>query len=297
MKYFSDKEKVPAKRNHEIINTTVWAGIEAHIQSLISTCAFAQRFPEMCPDGAGPVATNEKMFSSALQAEIPGMVWPLETTRLSSDEFTSEPFAPDTMMILDLIEFCYSKVSKATQTGYHNYFQHYHLTFDIDEGRSEFREMINTIFERNGIAFELRSDGSIYRIIPHMLGESLTKITYQTGDSTLDSMLEEACKKILSPRLEIRKESLERLWDAWERLKSLQDPDKKKSTGILLDKASGDLVFRELLENEAKQLTEIGNTFQIRHKELGKTPISDHDHLDYLFHRLFALISLLLTKK
>ncbi len=297
MKYFSDKEKGPVKRNYEIINPTVWAGIAAHIQSLIATCAFAERFPEMCPDGAGPIATSERMFSSALQAEIPGITWPLETTRLSSDNFTYEPFAPDTMIILDVIEFCYSKVSKATQTGYHNYFQHYHLTFDIDEGQSEFREMINTIFERNGIAFELRNDGSIYRIIPTMLGESLTKIAFQTGDPTLDGMLEEARTKILNPRLEIRKESLERLWDAWERLKSLQDSDKKKSIGILLDKASIDPAFRELLENEAKQLTEIGNTFQIRHKEVGKTPITDHDHLDYLFHRLFALISLLLIKK
>jgi hypothetical protein len=60
--------------------------------------------------------------------------------------------------------------------------------------------------------------------------------------------------------------------------------------------ASGEKNFRELLENEARLLTDIGNSFMIRHTEVNKTPIADEAHVDFLFHRLFAVIRLLLNK-
>jgi hypothetical protein len=43
-------------------------------------------------------------------------------------------------------------------------------------------------------------------------------------------------------------------------------------------------------------LTDIGNGFMIRHAEVGKTPIADDEHVDFLFHRLFAMVRLLLKK-
>jgi hypothetical protein len=42
-------------------------------------------------------------------------------------------------------------------------------------------------------------------------------------------------------------------------------------------------------------LTEIGNGFQIRHSEIGKAPVSDDAQVDYLFHRLFAFMFLILA--
>jgi hypothetical protein len=66
----------------------------------------------------------------------------------------------------------------------------------------------------------------------------------------------------------VRRESLEKLWDAWERLKTLEPgKDKKASTTALLDKVSSEPMFRAYLEHEATRLTEIGNTFMIRHTE------------------------------
>ena len=52
--------------------------------------------------------------------------------------------------------------------------------------------------------------------------------------------------------------------------------------------------FRETLEAEATELTRIGNTFRIRHSETSQTPLENDTHVDYLFHRLFGLIHLLL---
>jgi hypothetical protein len=57
---------------------------------------------------------------------------------------------------------------------------------------------------------------------------------------------------------------------------------------------SAEPTFRERLEQEAVQLTEIGNKFMIRHTETDKVPIVESDQVDYLFHRMFAFIRLVL---
>ncbi len=63
----------------------------------------------------------------------------------------------------------------------------------------------------------------------------------------------------------------------------------------LLDRAAaGQPEVRTLLESEAKEVTRIGNDFQIRHTEVGKAAIVRDDDLDYLFHRGFALIRFVL---
>jgi hypothetical protein len=159
-------------------------------------------------------------------------------------------------------------VAKVVKGSYHSFFQHHHLTFDQGAGQAEFRQRINRIFSRNGIAFEFRNNGQITRLGPEVLRESLQTVTFKTGDPELDSLLETARSKFLSPDPKLRRESLEKLWDAWERLKTLEPgKDKKASVKSLLDKATGEPKFRDLLEREARELTDIGNTFQIRHTE------------------------------
>jgi hypothetical protein len=55
--------------------------------------------------------------------------------------------------------------------------------------------------------------------------------------------------------------------------------------------------FRLMLETEARALTEIGNSFHIRHFETDKVTIETPAQNDYLFHRLFALMQLLLFSR
>ncbi len=58
-----------------------------------------------------------------------------------------------------------------------------------------------------------------------------------TGDDVLDALLEAARHKFLNRSLDVRRESLEKLWDAWERLKTVETgKDKKVSAKALLDK-------------------------------------------------------------
>jgi hypothetical protein len=204
---------------------------------------------------------------------------------------------PTTFEVLDLIEFGFEKIAQPQQRSFHPFFGHYHLVFAQDEGRTAFREDINRVFDRNGLAFELKQTGQVDRIAPEGLREALSDAVFRTGDGALDQLLERARTRFLSRDPTVRKESLEVLWDAWERLKSLEPGrDKRESAANLLDKAAAQPEFRQVLEADAQQLTSIGNNFMIRHSELNKVPIIDDEHVDFLFHRLFALIRLLLKK-
>lgn len=298
--YFSDREQGPRARTEEIISPVAWGGVVALIQSLISSGTFGARFPASCPDGQGPIGTDEASLSLAVLAEIPGLTWPLATTERVQDGFFSEmqPFAPDTLLILDLIEFCYRSVGNPIQGSHHSFFSHYHLSFDIAEGREAFRADINRIFSRSSLAYELGTAGQFVRLAPAVLRESLSSAIFVTGDRALDTMLEECRVKFLNPDPTIRRESLERLWDCWERLKSLEDQSNKKlSVESLLSKASPDTAFRAALDAEAQALTNIGNSFHIRHTEVSQTAITDSAHIDYLFHRLYCMVQLLLSKR
>lgn len=295
MEYFSDKEGKSKAQTVDSITPAAWGGIVALIQGLISTGAFGKHYPEVCPDGAGPTGTDEQSFKLALKAEVPEIEWPLKTEE--GDRWESKPWAPETMVVLDLIQFCYDAVANPIQDGYHSFFRHYHLSFDEESGKDSFKEKINTIFRRNGIAFVIENDGVIKRIIPKDF-QKIISTHIRTGDSHLDSMIDDAQKKFLNPDTIIRKEAVERLWDCWERVKTLDDPkNKKASIAALLDKKSTEPATRSMLEDEAKKLTEIGNTFHIRHSEVIQIVIDDNSIVDYLFYRLFAFIQLLLSSR
>jgi hypothetical protein len=150
----------------------VWGGIVSLVQTLITTGAFGAKFPELCPDGHSPVGTDEKTFSLAIQAELPGLAWPLATTRKIHHGFwiQSLPFAPETPKVMDFIEFCYRAVAKPVQGSHHEERDHYHLTFDEMEGKKTFSADINRIFSRNNLAFELNETGQVVKLDPRRAG-------------------------------------------------------------------------------------------------------------------------------
>ena len=298
--YFSDRENGPRARTEQVISPVVWAGLVATVQALINSGAFGLRFPERCPDGQAVCGCDTDALAASVIAEMPGLAWPLETMCLVEEGFLSqrEPFAPDTLLIMDFIEFIYASVAKPIPGKHHDFFSHHHLTFDQQSGQEEFRATVNRIFSRNGVAFEMLSTGRIVRVLPPVLGEDLKRTIFRTGDRTLDNMLDECRAKFSDRNPLVRREALERLWDGWERLKSLADPgDKKRSIKIILDATATEPSLRARLEGEATELNSIGNSHLIRHSEVNQVPVIDVDQVDYLFHRLFAMIQLILRKK
>jgi hypothetical protein len=195
---------------------------------------------------------------------------------------------------LDLVEFAYEKVAQPHGHSFHSFFGHSHLSFDADAGRALFRDEINKICARNGLAFDLQENGQVIRFASPILNEALIQCLFNTSDNILDRLLETARAKFLSHDPIVRQEAIECLWDAFERLKTLADSDKKQSTKILLDEVSTEPNFRKVLEDEASTLTWIGNNFMIRHSEVNKIQVANEEQLDYLFHRLFSLVRLVL---
>lgn len=135
------------------------------------------------------------------------------------------------------------------------------------------------------------------RPVPPVLFEAMGTLP-PSGDHILDALLGDACKKFKDAAPKSRAEGTEKLWDAWERLKSVEvQGDKRMSVARLLEQCSPEPTFRARLDAEARELTAIGNSFHIRHFETDKVSISLPEHNDYLFHRLFALMHLLLFSR
>jgi len=285
--YFSDRERGPRSRTEVDIRESAWGGLVALIQGAIANGGFGQAFPQECQDGGAISGTNFYAMGLAVRGDIADIAWPLDGDS-----------TPETYAILDLVEFAFKHIAKAEPGDYHSFYRHHHLDFDKDVGRAEFRGDVNRIFARNQLAYELAEDGRIIRLAHPVLREILTGSVFASGDQKLDNLLETARTRFLDPDPGVRKEALEKLWDAFERLKTVEpDLDKKAGANALIEKSASEPKFKSLLAEESTCLTKIGNRFHIRHSETSQIELQNEHHVDYLFHRLFALVWLLLRAR
>jgi len=153
MSYFSEREQGERPRESEDIGEGAWGGIQALTRSRVEDGSFGAFYPETCDDGADPVGTDYNSLAKTVRAGIPAFAEP--------PWFDGSPDMPDTLNILDLIEFSWRTIGKPIKGEYHSFFGHYHLSFDVDAGRDEFCEAVNRIFRRNGLVCELRENGRI----------------------------------------------------------------------------------------------------------------------------------------
>ena len=297
MAYFSDRESGPKPMVEETIGRVVWQAILSLIETRVNDGSLAYGFPSHCPDGNAIVGTDEYAMWNAIRAEI-GDIADEEAEGWHDFYYLkrSADNVPVTPVILDLVEFVVRHVAQPTQGHWHNYYSHHHLELDREEGLRKFVDDIRRLFSRNGLAYKLTYSGFIERTVPPPMAERLKRTEYRTGDQELDDLLDTAIQRYLLPRPEARQDALEKLWDAFERLKTIEDRDKKAGTTILIDKviASDATVFRSAITEEFKVMTRIGNKLSIRHSEVGQEPMGDNGEKDYLFMRLFSLIWLML---
>ena len=275
------------------------------IRSRVADGSFGARYPSICEDGTFVCGADIGMFEDAMRAEIPRLASFIDQNyssyrRTALDVLEMPDNQPSTLNTLDLIEFCWKGVGKPTRMDYHSFFRHDHLAFDEEAGRDEFRDEIETIFRRNGVGYVLTECGRIERLVPPVLRGTLVQPESNSGDAELDRLLGTAQRKFLDPNPEPRREALEALWDAWERLKTLDGQgDKKAQTKAMLDMTAGKASpkFRDALDKEALELTRIGNSLRIRHSETNQEIMATSAHVDYLFFRLFSLLHLILESR
>lgn len=282
--YYSERFEGEMPRESDEVSSVFWGGFVAFIESRSRDGWFAERYPVHCSEAPLPVDTDSDSLGAAFRAHNPRVTWPLDAQA-----------TPELLDVLDAIEFFGRIISQPLDRHFHKFPQHRHIiAFDRREGFLEYQREVNTMFRRCGLQYEFEWPGEIKRIGPPVLREEIHSAVFSTGDSELDNLLGIACQKFQDPDPQTRKEALEKLWDAWERLKTILPGDKRTSVKALLDSAVAEPTFRGVIEDEARSLTGIGNTFLIRHWETDKVPISGSHHIDYLFHRMFALVLMLL---
>ncbi|MEF2691908.1 MAG: hypothetical protein U0O02_04250 [Eubacteriales bacterium] len=284
MDFFSDRELGKSAGISEEISNELFNGILALYERYQNN--LAKQFPAHCPDGGAVVGLDRSAFSDAAKALIPNM----EFIRCISafDE------CPDKYAILDSIEFVYENLWDYKVGQYHSYFRHDHLDLlNTRECRKTFKDEINQMLERNGVVFYLDTDGKIKRQLPAEMDSLIQKLKIHTADQRLNELIQQATEDIRKPELKDRTYALEKLWDAFERMKTFYSSDKKTSSTQVFQKAASTTPqFESVLTDEAHYLTKIGNEYQIRHFETNKIQIMDPKHIDYLYYRMLSLISL-----
>ncbi len=296
--YFSDREFGPKPQVEETIGEVVWQAILSLVETGIDDGSLGYRFPSHCPDGNAIVGTDWQAVTNAIRAEVGDLAGSNGENQHGVHDWKPPPDdVPETAAILDLVVFVARNIARPTRQVWHDNFRHHHLELDREEGLQTFVKDINRLFSRNGLAYTLTDSGTIERTVPGPVAERLKRTAFRTGDQELDDLLDNAVKRFLSPKPEARQDALEKLWDAFERLKTIEAPgNKSEAAKILIDKATASVgaVFRSAVEAEFRALTKIGNKLRIRHSEVGQEPVGDNGEKDYLFMRLFSLIWLML---
>jgi hypothetical protein len=283
MGLFTDRYGQGLPRTKEELDNESREAIWSLLSNRIEEEWFGFAFPSQCGDGYVYAGTAINRLQREMAAYR--ILWP-------PDQGANPPATDG--QVFDAVEFSYQFVAEPSDPSYHSYMSHSHWSYDQEKGRAKFQEDVNLLFQRNGLAFELNG-GQVRRIAPAVLHEALEQGVFNSGDNDLDRLLETAREKFLHRSLDVRKEGLEKLWDAWERLKTIEpEANKPAQVKAILDKGAVEPVLRERLENEARELNFIGNNLMIRHTEVGKPPIGESAQVDYLFHRMFAMIRLLL---
>jgi hypothetical protein len=305
--FYSDRTGQPQPRLREEISAGVWRGLATLLLRRVDDGSLALDFPAYgCRDHSAAITgTNPRTLDSALSTLIPelhrtrGILDPANGTVTLLNPYQ----APATPVVLDVVDFVGQHLAEPAMRRQH--LQHEHFEFDPrssrTRGQRRFREDVELIFARNGIAFTIGEDMKTARIGRPESRALLSELVPNTGDAQLDEFLRDAHTRFLSRHSQDRVVALEKLWKAFERLKTLEVPTANKRTSAqqLIAKAAPDSQdFQARLEAEFAELTKIGNGFYIRHSEVRQQPLPTpiEASVDYLFPRLLSLIAYLLRQ-
>lgn len=262
----------------------------------------AWKFPDMCPDGHGCCGLDENAFQTALKFEVPDLFLDSygrpgipKTYNLAFEEKERwDEF--DQFALLDYIEFFAQNCRDVNIGSFHSFFSHYHMTCKkTDFIYAQFQSDINDVFEKTGLLYRLTDEKTIERIVEDSpLTPEIESRVAQVREPGTRQLLEEAIALYKMPYPDSARDAVEKIWDAFERLKTYYtNLDKRASASkIVGDMADGNQNYNELFDAEFKALTEIGNDYRIRHHETNKIDITDPRHYDYFFNRCLSLIAL-----
>lgn len=202
------------------------------------------------------------------------------------------------LLDLDLFDFGYGNLEDRLASYFTPYlFDIIELQYDeLSMGeKTNFQQSINRLFKTQKIAFRLSDRGLIEQVIDYeVLSPELIDKIEKISEPGVAELTEEAIKRHMQPTASSQKDAVEKIWDAFERVKTIYTGlNKKASAEKLIDEISGDTDgFADILNREFAELTKIGNEYRIRHHETDKKEIRDIRHYNYLFNRCLSVIIL-----
>lgn len=330
---YSDRTEGPKPRDIEALPKETKQALLELVQRKIIGNWFAKNFPIECEDGNGIVGTDRSSLQDALNAIIPNLTYPLASKADSklpelvdhaeiadadaaktpkadgmfefypSKANGAQPIVVADSAVFDLLEYSARRIALPSQRRFHEFFSHYELEFygnSRKEAQEIFKEEVNELLDRGGVIYEFVSaDGTlqIQRMGTPEVRRLMADLQPNSGDEELDNLIIEARKRYLSHKENERRIGLEKLWDAFERLKTIESlsggkSNKKDSLNQLLAHIA-DKPLRDVVEEDMKALTSVGNQFRIRHHETDKHVVPV-DQYDYLFARMSNVIITLL---
>lgn len=162
---------------------------------------------------------------------------------------------------------------------------------DLDQLITDARKSFAEFLENSISANKTIDLSSAYKLNVNL--ELLSNKITKTEDQIFNELIDSAKNFYIEGN---KQEAIEKVWDAFERLKTILNPgDKKKSAQSLIELLSVE-IEKSFFEHEFKTLTDVGNNYMIRHSEVNKISLTDNSSKDYLFFRVLALIDLAIQK-
>lgn len=264
-------------------------GLLALVISRLDSDWLADEFPERCSDAdkRHVYATNVDAFEKRAAAVVPNLSVPLWRNQGQIGDDT----------LFDLLEFVGQYVAEPRQSSYHKFFDHFSLHFDRQAGAMRYRDDVNQLLSRGGVAYEMRGNLKIFRRGPAELREALDALNPATGDTELDALVEEGRRLFASRKAPDRLAGIQSLWGALERLKTVEQPgknQKKASAEALLAHIDSE-PLRDVVRADMLAVTDLGNTFRVRHHEthIANLPV---DAYDYFAGRVVTVLHILLRQ-
>lgn len=152
---------------------------------------------------------------------------------------------------------------------------------------NDFAAQVNALFKLNSVTYKMEQ------------GQIVSTFDVAIDKKDISGITEKGLKELLGEandyyRAGNKQIAVEKLWDAFERLKTYYSPALNKAASadkIIDDMSASEPNYQALYKAEFKALTDIGNGFRIRHHETTKIDITDNRQYDYFYKRCLALIS------
>ncbi len=236
---------------------------------------------------------NENKFETSIRVRIP-TISKDANGKLCPPSYNSNF---DQYAILDYIEYFACHIKDISKYWNNETYKNYKIINSLDSKEIfvQFKDEINNIFEKTHLLYILTDEYKIERIVEHTpLTKEIENHIGTIKEEGLKELLERAIILYRDPKPKSRQDSIEKLWDAFERLKTYYSSKNKKTSAkeIVNDISHNDQYYYDLFNAEFKALTDIGNTVRIRHHETDKTEIIDERYYDYFFNRCLSLLAL-----